>query len=68
MVRFKLDEALKNQAKTRYWLAKETGTDFNTINGIVNNKSKAIHLHTIDKICNALQCDIPDILEYIEDN
>lgn len=62
MVRFILKDILQKQNKTRYWLAKETGLDFSTINNIMNNKVKQVHLVTIYKICMALNCDISDIM------
>lgn len=33
-----------------------------------NNKAKAIRLSTLDAICEALECQPGDILEYVEDD
>lgn len=32
-----------------------------------NNKAKAVRLQTLDKICEALDCQPGDILEYVPD-
>ncbi len=32
-----------------------------------NNKAKAIRFSTLEKLCDALQCQPGDILEYVED-
>ncbi|MCY6958301.1 helix-turn-helix domain-containing protein [Clostridium brassicae] len=68
MIVFKLDELLKSKGKTKYWLSKETGTDNNTLGKIYNNESKQIKLQTLEKICNALECDISDILEIVKED
>ena len=67
MIRFTIEAVLKEHGKTRYWLAKEIGTDFNTINNLVSNKAKAVHIKTLDKICVALDCRLEDILTFQKD-
>lgn len=63
MVRFILHKTLENKGKTKYWLSKQTNIDNNTLGKICNNESKQIKLETLDKICDALKCDISDILK-----
>lgn len=64
MVIFELDKVLNRKNKTRYWLAKTTGIDNNTITKIFNNDSKQIKLETIDRICTALDCEVQDIIKH----
>lgn len=67
MIRFKLDEILEEKNKSRYWLAKETGIDINSITKIYKNKSSQIKLETIVKITKALGCELNDLM-VIEDD
>lgn len=67
MINFILDKELKKKDKTRYWLSKQTGIDNNTLGKIYNNESKQIKIETIEKICKALDCNLTDIIEFVED-
>jgi putative transcriptional regulator len=71
VIRFKLGELL-TEGKTMYWLSKTTGIRPNTISQWVNNnvlseeeKVKSISVDNINKICNALECKVEDLFEYI---
>lgn len=68
MIIFKLDEMLKLRGKTRYWLSKQTNIDNNTLAKIYSNEAKQIRLETLEKLTDALECSISDILCKIEDN
>lgn len=58
----KLREILDNKNKSIYWLNKETGIAASTLSRICNNKTTSIEFTVLDKICEALNCDIGDIL------
>ncbi len=64
MVSFKLEKILKRKNMTRYALSKLTDIDNNTLSKIYYNKSTQIRLDTIDKICDALSCEVSDLIEY----
>lgn len=59
-----LNDTLKSNAKTQYWLAKQTGIATSTLNNLCNGKTTAIQFSVLDKICEALDCDVCDILCY----
>lgn len=67
MVIFKIDEILKQQEHSRYWLAKTTGIAENNVGNICKNKVKQIKLETLDKICIALDCELQDIITFKKD-
>lgn len=48
-------------------LAKEIGITNANLSILKNNKAKAIRFSTLDAICNVLECQPADILEYIAD-
>ena len=62
MIKFRLEEILEEQGKTRYWLAKETGIDINSITKIYKNKSTQIKLETMLKILKALDCKLDEFM------
>lgn len=61
-MKVKLSDALKNRGKSIYWLHNQTGISAATISRICNNKTTSIQFAVLDKICEALSCDISDIL------
>lgn len=56
-----LGEKRWSQAK----LAMVTGIRAATINELYNDLAARITLENLDRICEALDCDVADILEYI---
>ena len=58
-----LNDTLNKMNKSQYWLAKETGIAASTINNLCNNKTTRIDLHTIELICDTLNCNLSDIFQ-----
>lgn len=68
MIEVKLKALLEARGRTRYWLAKETGIQFNTLTRIERaDLSNRIELSTLDKMCRALQCQPGDLLVWVDD-
>lgn len=61
MLSLKINEILKQQGKTPYWLGKQTGISQNNIGKICNGETSTIRFDTIEKICKALNCSINDL-------
>lgn len=64
----KLREALDQRNKSIYWLNKQTGIASSTLSRICNNKTSSIEFSVLDKICDALNCEVSDILENSKSN
>ncbi len=60
----KLKETLNLKEKSIYWLSKETGIAASTLSRICNYKTSGVQFSVLDKICQALDCEISDILEH----
>jgi len=58
----KLWETMKNKGFSTYKLRETCGIDSKTIRRLKNNQN--IETKTLDKLCEALNCDICDIIEY----
>ena len=61
-----LKETLEKHGKSQYWLAKETDIAQSTLSNLCANKTSKIDFLVLEKICNALDCDITDIISIKE--
>jgi putative transcriptional regulator len=69
MIEVKLKELLKARGRSRYWLANESGIEYNTLMRIERaGSSNRIELRVLDEICRALECQPGYILIRIDDN
>lgn len=57
-----LKQTLENRNRSIYWLAHNTGITAAAISNLCNNKTTRIDFSVLDKICEALDCDITDII------
>lgn len=67
MIKIKLKAVLAEKDVLQKDLAKITGIRQPTLSAMNTNTAKHIPLDVLDKICNALNCQPGDILEYIPD-
>jgi len=68
MIEVRLKQLLEARGRTRYWLAKESGIDYNTLARIERAElSNRIELGVLDEICRALECQPGDILVRVDD-
>ena len=67
MIRLKLDECMQKRNISRYELAKRTGTYYQIIDSYYKNKVARYDSYLLNKICEVLDCDISDIIEYVKD-
>lgn len=64
MIRLTLKEALEKAKVSRYELAKRTGIQYQIIDNYYKNKVKRYDGFVLERICDALDCDIKDVIEY----
>lgn len=64
MVLLILDKYLDKKGITRYELSKRTGIIYHTIDSYYKNQVVRYDSYILSKICEALDCDISDIIEY----
>ncbi len=62
VIKIQLEQLLKKQGKTLYWLAKQTGISYNALAKINKNDVTRLELDTIEKICVSLGCEASDLL------
>ena len=64
MIRLTIDKYLDNHGITRYELAKRTGIRFQIIDNYYKNKIVRYDSFVLDRICEALGCDVSELIEY----
>ena len=67
MVKLTLDKFLIQKQITRYQLSKLTGIKYQTIDNYYKNNVVRYDSFILSKICEALECELNDILTYIKD-
>ena len=67
MIVIKIDVMLAKRKMSVTELTEQVGLTMANISLLKNGKVKAIKLSTLNKICEVLECQPADILEYVED-
>lgn len=63
MIEVKIDELLEKHERTFYWLAKQTGISHTTLWRLKKGKAVGINFPTLEKVCEALECQPGDVLK-----
>ena len=66
MIRICLDKTLQIYHVSRYELSKRTGIQYQIIDNYYKNRVKRYDSFVLERICAALNCEISEIIEYIE--
>ena len=64
MVKLTLKELLECRGISRYELAKRTDIQYQIIDNYYKNKVKRYDSFVLNRICDALECTIADIITY----
>ena len=67
MIKFNVKVMLAKREMTQKDLAERTGIRPPTISAICTNTVKHLPVDALDKICEVLQCQPADLMEYIEE-
>ena len=63
MIRIGINDLLKEQERSFYWLAKETGISHTTLWRLKKGKAQGITFDTLEKISMTLKCQPGDVLK-----
>jgi putative transcriptional regulator len=67
MIEVRLKQLLEERERSRYWLSKESGIDYDTLTRVERaESSNRIELRVLDEICRALQCQPGDLLIFVD--
>ncbi|MFN2531613.1 MAG: helix-turn-helix domain-containing protein [Pyrinomonadaceae bacterium] len=62
MISIRVNELLGRHGRSFYWLAKVTGISHTTLWRLKKGKALGINFDTLEKLCEALQCQPGDVL------
>lgn len=65
MIRIHLSGLLGEKRWTQAYLSQMTGIRPNTISDIYNEIAERISLEHLDRICEVLECELTDLMEYV---
>ena len=66
-IRIKISELMGKNKLNMKQLSDLTGIRQNTISSLYHENSKRIEIAQIEALCEALNCDVKDIFEYIKE-
>lgn len=52
MLRLRVNEILKQQHKSRYWLNNQMGMTYTNLRRIIDNETTSIRYDTLEKLCS----------------
>ena len=61
LITLNVQNLLDSKKKTRYWLVKHMESNYETVNRICDNRTVALQLETIEKLCTLLECTPNDL-------
>lgn len=64
MIIINLDVMMAKRKMSLGELSEKVGITLANLSILKNNKAKAVRFSTLDAICDALDCDVSDIIEY----
>ena len=67
MIIINLDVMMAKRKMSLNELSDKVGITLANLSILKNNKAKAIRFSTLDAICQALECSVADIVEYVPD-
>ena len=67
MIRVNIDVMLAKRKMTSTELSEKIGITLPNLSILKTGKAKAIRFSTLEAICDALDCDVADILEHVKD-
>lgn len=63
IIEVRIDELLKEKGHSFYWLSKQTQISHTTLWRLKKEKALGINFVTLEKICQALECEPGDVLK-----
>lgn len=68
VIKFKVKVMLAIREMTQKDLAERTGIRPPTISAICNNSAKHLPIDVLDKMCEVLDCQPADLMEYVQES
>lgn len=66
MIKINIEELLKKNHKTKYWLCKQMNVTSRNINRIIRGETDSISFKYIEEFCKYLNCNPGDLISVIK--
>lgn len=66
MIKINIEELLKKNHKTKYWLCKQMNITSRNINRIIRGETDSISFKYIEEFCKYLNCNPGDLISVIK--
>lgn len=67
MIHLKIEEFLKENGKSLYWLTVKTGRSYQSLRNLTRKDLYGIHFDTLEMLCRAFECTPGELLEIIDE-
>lgn len=67
MVKFNIEELLKKNGKTKYWLCQKMNITSRNINRLIRGETASISFKYIEEFCEYLDCSPGELITIIKD-
>lgn len=67
MVKFNIEELLKKNGKTKYWLCQKMNITSRNINRLIRGETASISFKYIEEFCEHLNCSPGELITIIKD-
>lgn len=68
MIKINIEELLKNNNKSKYWLRQKMNLTSRNINRIIKGETTSISFKYIEDFCYYLNCTPGELITYINEN
>ncbi len=62
MITFNIENLLKKNEKTKYWLCQQMGITNRNLNRIIEGKTTSISFKYLEDLCKFLNCSISELI------
>ena len=68
MVKFNIENLLKKNGKTKYWLCKNMNITSRNLNRIIYGETTSISFKYLEDMCKFLDCELSDLISIEQDD
>ena len=68
MVKFNIENLLKKNGKSKYWLCKNMNITSRNLNRIIYGETTSISLKYLEDMCKFLDCELSDLISIEQDD
>lgn len=67
MVKFNIENLLKKNGKSKYWLCKNMNITSRNLNRIIYGETTSISFKYLEDMCKFLECELSDLISINQD-